>query len=149
MVYISIFCLLLDIIISSVHKGSLVTCVSQCWYYSKWLHYFLLAGAAFLMLLDMVTITPDEWQFLSFLSCAALVFVATAASYLDRSQKYVHSVSAIICAVCAITWASIVIPYALLGGILLIGSIFDKQHRLLWAELSAFAIAYIGVILLK
>lgn len=149
MVYISIFCLLLDIIISSMRKGSLVTCVSQCWYYSKWLHYFLLAGAAFLMLLDMVTITPDEWQFLSFLSCAALVFVASAASYLDRSQKYVHSVSAIICAVCAITWASIVIPYALLGGVLLIGSIFDKQHRLLWAELSAFVIAYIGVILLK
>ena len=101
------------------------------------------------MLLDMVTITPDEWQFLSFLSCAALVFVATAPNYLDRSQKYVHSVSAIICAVCAITWASIVIPYALLGGVLLIGSIFDKQHRLLWAELSAFVIAYIGVILLK
>lgn len=149
MVYISIFCLLLDIIISSVCKGSLVTCVSQCWYYSKWLHYFLLAGAAFLMLLDMVTVTPEEWQFLSFLSCASLVFVASAASYLDRSQKYIHSVSAIICAVCAVIWASIVILPALLGGVLLIGSIFDKQHRLLWAELSAFVIAYIGVILLK
>lgn len=149
MVFISILLLLADIIIASIYSGKLPTCVSQCHYINGMVHYFLLAGAALTMLIDMVSITPDEWQFLSFLSCAALVFVASAASYLDRSQKYVHSVAAIICAACAISWALIVVPYALSGCSLLIVSLLDKKRRLLWAELAAFTTAYIGVILLK
>ena len=147
MVYLSIAFLLLDILLASTKKKSLVTCVSECWYHIKWTHYTLIALAA-LMMLPMLDYTPDRWQFLAFFACAALLFVATAPSYLEKFEGRVHSISAIVCAACAIAWAVAVVPVALIGCVLLIIAAFDKKHRLLWLELSAFATAYIGVILL-
>ena len=148
MVYLSIIFLLLDVLLASVEKKSLVTCVSECWYQIKWAHYALLALAALMMLPPMLECTPDNWQFLAFIACASLVFVATAPSYLEKFEGRVHSISAILCAACAIAWAAVVVPVALIGCALLIVAAFDKKHRLLWLELSAFATAYIGVILL-
>ena len=148
MVYLSIIFLLLDVLLASVEKKSLVTCVSECWYHIKWAHYALLALAALMMLPPMLDCTPYNWQVLAFFACALLVFVATAPSYLERFEGRVHSISAILCAVCAIAWAVVVVPVALVGCALLIVAAFDKTHRLLWLELSAFATAYIGVILL-
>lgn len=148
MVYLSIIFLLLDVLLASVEKKSLVTCVSECWYHIKWTHYALLALAALMMLPPMLDCTPYNWQFLAFIACASLVFVATAPSYLEKFEGRVHSISAILCAACAIAWAAVVVPVALIGCVLLIVAAFDKKHRLLWLELSAFATAYIGVILL-
>ena len=148
MVYLSIIFLLLDVLLASVEKKSLVTCVSECWYHIKWTHYALLALAALMMLPPMLDCTPDNWQFLAFIACASLVFVATAPSYIEKFEGMVHSISAIVCAACAIAWAAAVVPVALVGCALLIVAAFDKKHRLLWLELSAFATAYIGVILL-
>ena len=148
MVYLSIIFLLLDVLLASVEKKSLVTCVSECWYHIKWTHYALLALAALMMLPPMLNCTPYNWQFLAFFACASLVFVATAPSYLEKFEGRVHSISAILCAACAIAWAAVVVPVALVGCVLLIIASFDKKHRLLWLELSAFATAYIGVILL-
>ena len=148
MVYLSVAFILLDIILASFKKKSLVTCVSECWYQIKWAHYAFIALAA-LMMLPMLDYTPDRWQFLAFFACAALLFVATAPSYLERFEGRVHSISAILCAACAIAWAVAVVPLALIGCALLIVAAFDHKHRLLWLELSAFATAYIGVILLK
>ena len=148
MVYLSIIFLLLDVLLASVEKKSLVTCVSECWYHIKWTHYALLALAALMMLPPMLDCTPYNWQFLAFIACASLVFVATAPSYLEKFEGRVHSISAILCAACAIAWAAVVVPVALIGCVLLIVAAFDKTHRLFWLELSAFATAYIGVILL-
>lgn len=148
MVYLSIIFLLLDVLSASVEKKSLVTCVSECWYHTRWTHYALLALAALMMLPPMLDCTPDNWQFLAFFACASLVFVATAPSYLEKFEGRVHSISAILCAACAIAWAAVVVPVALIGCALLIVAAFDKTHRLLWLELSAFATAYTGVILL-
>lgn len=148
MVYLSIIFLLLDVLLASVEKKSLVTCVSECWYHIKWTHYALLALAALMMLPPMLDCTPYNWQFLAFFACASLVFVATAPSYLEKFEGRVHSISAILCAACAIAWAAVVVPVALIGCVLLIVAAFDKKHRLLWLELSAFTTAYIGVILL-
>ena len=50
MVYLSIAFLLLDILLASTKKKSLVTCVSECWYHIKWTHYALIALAALMML---------------------------------------------------------------------------------------------------
>ena len=105
MVYLSIVLLLLDVLLASVEKKSLVTCVSECWYHIKLAHYFLLSLAALTMLLPMLDCTPDNWQFLAFFACASLVFVATAPSYLEKFEGRVHSISAILCAACAIAWA--------------------------------------------
>ena len=148
MIYLSIIFLLIDVLFASIKKKSLVTCVSECWYHIKWAHYALLSLAA-LTMLPMLDYTPDRWQFLAFFACAALLFVATAPSYLERFEGRVHSISAILCAACAIAWAVAVVPVALIGCALLIVAAFDHKHRLLWLELSAFATAYIGVILLK
>ena len=148
MVYLSIIFLSLDVLSASVEKKSLVTCVSECWYHTRWTHYALLALAALMMLPPMLDCTPDNWQFLAFIACASLVFVATAPSYLEKFEGRVHSISAILCAACAIAWAAVVVPVALIGCALLIVAAFDKTHRLLWLELSAFSTAYIGVILL-
>ena len=148
MVYLSLAFLLIDVLIASVLKKGLVTCVSECWYHSGIFHYFMLALAAVLMLPPMIGCTPENWQFLAFLACGALAFVASAPAYLEKFEGRVHSASAITCAACAIAWAFAVIPIALFGCALLTVAAFDKPHRLLWLELSAFATAYIGVIIM-
>lgn len=148
MVYLSLAFLLIDVLIASVLKKGLVTCVSECWYHLRWLHYALLLMAAIVMMPVMISHTPDNWQFLAFLACGALAFVASAPAYLEKFEGRVHSASAITCAACAIAWAFAVIPAALIGCVLLTVAAFDKPHRLLWLELSAFATAYIGVIIM-
>ena len=149
MIYLSIIFLLLDVLLASFVKTSLVTCVSECWYQIRWAHYALLSLAALMVMLPMLDCTPDNWQFLAFIACAALAFVASAPSYLEKFEGRVHSASAILCAACAIAWAMAVVPIALIGCVLLIVAAFDRKHRLLWLELCAFASTYIGVILLK
>ena len=138
----------MNVLLASIVKKSLVTCVSECWYHLKWRHYALLLTAAMTMMPVMISNTPENWQFLAFLACGALAFVATAPAYLEKFEGRVHSASAITCAACAITWAFAVVPIALIGCSLLTVAAFDKPHRLLWLELSAFATAYIGVIIL-
>lgn len=140
--------LVLDITLASLRKGSLVTCVSECWYQLSWVHYIFLVNVAMTMMIPMLCLTPENFKFLSFFACGALVFVATAPSYLEYFEGKVHSVSAIICAVFAVAWAVVVVPVALAGCVFAIPAMFDKVHRLLWFELCAFASAYIGVILL-
>lgn len=146
LIVISLILLLADIIVASIYSGKLPTCVSQCWYINGWLHYFLLAGCAIALMPKMISVTPDNYQIFAFASCAALVFVATAPDYLERSQKIIHSVSAIVCAACAIAWAIVTAPIGLFGCSLLILALVEKRSRLLWLELSAFATVYIGMI---
>ena len=146
LIIISLTLLLADIIVASLYSGKLPTCVSQCWYINGWLHYFLLAGCAISLMPAMISATPDNFQILAFASCAALVFVATAPEYLDKSQKIIHSVSAIVCAACAIAWAIVTMPIGLFGCSLLILAIAEKRCRLLWLELSAFATVYIAML---
>lgn len=48
--------------------------------------------------------SAETWEFLSFLSCAGLVFVGTAAAFKEDFVRQVHYVAAAICAVCSQLW---------------------------------------------
>jgi hypothetical protein len=54
----------------------------------------------------------SNFQFLSFLAPVGLLFVGTAPKFKDSMmENRVHSVSAIVAAVCSLLWVGLVTPY--------------------------------------
>ena len=54
----------------------------------------------------------SNWQFLAFLAPASIAFVGTAPAFLSSDlENKVHSISAILAAICSLAWVCIVTPY--------------------------------------
>lgn len=51
-----------------------------------------------------LTVTPDNWQFLSFICCAGVVFAGTTPFFKERFQGIIHYTSGIISAISYIAW---------------------------------------------
>lgn len=137
--------LIADLAVSSVINRSLVDCLSKCYYIIGWWHYLLIASSALLLLPTMLSVTPDSFKFLAFLSCASILIVGSAADYKGNANT-IHQVASYTCAVCALLWSMLVCPIALLA--MLISQIgwIDKERNLLWCEIGAFATVYCSVI---
>lgn len=118
--------------------------------------YYLLKdkGWIFQLILFLISIllfifwkTPDNLQFLTFLSCSSLLFVAIAPQFKLKLEGTVHYVSAIIWGITTILWIllmgywEILFIYFVLG---LIITIFYPKQYMLWLECSiAFSIIQI------
>lgn len=69
-----------------------------------WLFQVMMAFTAVILLPTWLDVTPDEWQFLPFLSCGSLLFVAVAPAFKLRLDGIVHYASAIVCGLSAVLW---------------------------------------------
>lgn len=114
--------------------------------YNKDVFTMCIGGAALLMFIPMMTVIPENIEFLGFLCVAALVFVSVAPMYKDQ-DKVVHKVAAytsgilgIICSF-ALCWQ---IPTILISIYLLA---FKKiKKRWFFAELTALISVYSSII---
>lgn len=98
--------------------------------------------------------TGSDFQFLSFLSAASLLFVAFAPAFKDSDiENIVHHVSAICYAVFAMLWIVLVTPYWYI--ILIVLSVFAmlaivtktiKSGYIYWLEIVAFISTFISII---
>ena len=88
----------------------------------------------------------SDFQFLSFLSAASLLFVGFAPAFKDSDlENTVHQVSAYMCAACAIMWIILVTPYwwiiLIILGIVIALAIATKTLKtsyIYWLEMVAF-----------
>lgn len=145
-IIISIIALLTQMTLASVKKGELITCISEGWYYIKWLHYALLLVCALSLMPYMISVTDENHQVFAFLTCASLCFVATAPDY-NGWEEEVHFLSAIACAFFGCIWATHMLPYSIFIGVAVASiSLFDSKRWLLWCELSAFTMVYSALI---
>lgn len=96
----------------------------------------------------------SDFQFLSFLSAAALGFVGAAPAFKSSSlENSVHQVSAYFCAACAILWIILVTPYwyviLIVLGIVTALAIVTKTWKtsyIYWLEMVAFVSTFITIV---
>ena len=96
----------------------------------------------------------SNWQFLAFLAPASIAFVGTAPAFLSSDlENKVHTISAILAAVCSLAWVCIVTPYwwsiiAFTGIVALAVTLTKtlKSSYTYWLETIAFASTFYSAI---
>lgn len=97
----------------------------------------------------------SDYQFLAFLAPAAITFVGTAPRFLDTDlENKVHSIAALIAAVCSLAWVVLVTPYWWLIlvwlGFVAIASVLTSTYKtsiVYWLETIAFGATFSSTIL--
>lgn len=109
-----------------------------------------------LMMPAWITMTEgSDWQFLAFLAPASIAFVGTAPAFLGSDlENKVHSISAIIAAVCSLAWVILVTPYWWLiliwTGFVALAAIFTSSYKsayTYWLETIAFGATFTSAII--
>ena len=96
----------------------------------------------------------SDFQFLAFLAPAAIAFVGTSPAFLGSDlENRVHSVSAVVAAVCSLAWVVLVTPYwwtiLIWLGLIALGSIFTSSYKtclVYWLEQIAFGATFTSTI---
>ena len=101
------------------------------------------------MLPAMLEVTPEVWQFSAFFCCGGIVFVASAAAFREQLTKGVHYFGAILSAVAAFIWCSIMMPPVAGAGFLACWALllFLHRHIVYWLEVTCFAMVFVTYIL--
>lgn len=117
----------------------------------RWLFTACLALAAFLLIPAWVEASASGTQFLAFLSCAALLFVAFAPAFGERQEGRVHTGAAIVCALSGLAWCCVAFPYSWIVPAACIASavypvVKSLKKWLFWTEMAAFASVYVSLL---
>ena len=101
------------------------------------------------MLPAMLEVTPEVWQFSAFFCCGGIVFVAAASAFREQLTKGVHYFGAILSAVAAFIWCSIMMPPVAGAGFLSCWALllFLHRHIVYWLEVTCFAMVFVTYIL--
>lgn len=114
---------------------------------------YLIVG---LMMPSWITLSEgSDFQFLAFLAPAAIAFVGTAPKFLDEDlENRVHSIAALIAAVCSLAWVCLVTPYwwfiIVWTMVVAIASILTSTYKtayVYWLETIAFFSTFCSAIL--
>ena len=97
----------------------------------------------------------SDYQFLAFLAPAAIAFVGTAPAFLcSELENRVHSVSAVVAAVCSLAWVILVTPYwwiiLVWLGLVAIAAILTSSYKtalVYWLETIAFGATFTSTII--
>lgn len=109
---------------------------------------------AFMMPAWITMSEGSDFQFLAFLAPASIAFVGTAPAFLsDKMEGRVHSISAIIAAVCSLLWVILVTPYwwtiLVFLGLVALGAFLTKTYKtsyVYWLEMVAFGATFTSTI---
>lgn len=97
----------------------------------------------------------SDFQFLAFLAPASIAFVGTAPAFKsDDLENKVHSISAIIAAVCSLAWVAVITPYwwmiLVWFGFIALASVLTSSYKsclVYWLEQVAFGATFTSAIL--
>lgn len=125
--------------------------ISDNYYVSRhrWLFTMVMWWIGLGMLPTMLDVTPAVWQFSAFLCCAGVIFVGAAAAFREQLTKGVHYFGAILSAVAAFIWCSIMMPPVAGAGFLACWALllFLHRHVVYWLEVTCFAMVFVTYIL--
>ena len=113
------------------------------------------AVVAFMMPAWISLSEGSNFQFLAFLAPMSIAFVGTAPKFKnDKLEGNVHSISAVIAAVCSLAWVALVTPYwwviLIWFGLIAIASILTSSSKtclVYWLEQVAFGATFTSAIL--
>lgn len=113
-----------------------------------WLFQVTLFSVAFLVVPTLIDKSSENTQFLAFLACAGLAFVAAAPLFKMELEGRVHYVSAAICCVGLVLWqvfnACWITPLLCFLAVL-IPMVKDKKY-MWWLEIATIVSTYVSLI---
>lgn len=124
-------------------------CISQTYYLLKNKDIFTwwIILVAFSLFPSWVEISPENYQFLPFLSVCSLIIVGICPKYLD-SDRIAHLTAASITFILSIIWSIIVGMYIIpIIFVVIILFLYNHKNLLFWAENSAFLNIYLSILL--
>ena len=116
-----------------------------------WLWTAVIASVVFTLAPVIISTAREGFQFLAFLACAGLLFVAGCPLVKDKGDMAyrVHCASAVVCAVSAMTLVALSCPWLMLGWLPWLAMFLwlTRRHRdwrtqIFWAEMTCFLITY-------
>ena len=103
----------------------------------------------FLMMIYLLDVTAGKWyQFLSFFSTSALIFVAFSPDYRQMLEGKVHAISAYVSAGASVLLL-VLMGFWYIPAITLTLAMKPVNNRTYWLEMGCFASIFITAILLK
>ena len=137
------------IYISIIYPKYKPSCISESYYLlkHKWIFTLWVILIAFLTLPSWLDASPDNFQFLAFLSSISLIGIGIAPRYLENDRK-IHISSTCFAALFSLIWTVITGFYILpiiLSIVLLILYIIKIPNILFWIETSAFLNIFISI----
>lgn len=121
-----------------------------------WLFCLMMYLVVALMMPAWISLSEgSDFQFLAFLAPASIMFVGTAPRFKDGDlENKVHTISAIIAAVCSLAWVALVTPYwwvmLIWLGLIALASIFTSSYKtclVYWLEMVAFGSTFTAAIM--
>lgn len=108
---------------------------------------------AFPLLIYWIEYSKNDWNFLPFIACGALMFVGASPAFKNYElERKVHSISAVICLVSSYAW-SLFFGSMYLGISFLILSIplyfIISKNKIYWIEIIAFVNIYTQLLLIS
>ena len=121
-----------------------------------WLFCLMMYTVVLLMMPAWIGLSEgSNWQFLAFLAPASIMFVGTAPRFKDSYlENKVHSIAAIIAAICSLTWVAIVTPFwwviLICLGLVALAAVFTSSYKtayVYWLETVAFCSTFASAIM--
>ena len=121
-----------------------------------WLFPLMMYLVVALMMPAWITMSEgSDFQFLAFLAPASIMFVGTAPRFKDGDlENKVHTVSAIIAAICSLLWVALVTPYwwvmLIWLGFIALAAILTSSYKtsyVYWLEQIAFLSTFTAAII--
>ena len=121
-----------------------------------WLFPLMMYAVVILMMPAWISLSEgSNFQFLSFLAPASIMFVGTAPRFKDGDlENKVHTISAIIAAVCSLAWVALVTPYwwvmLIWLGFIALAAILTSSYKtclVYWLEQIAFGATFTSTIM--
>lgn len=143
-------------LVIAISKVGIPTSISKTFYLLKqhkrsWMFQLSLICLGLFLLPGWIEASSDWSRFLCFLSAAGIMFVGSAASYLDFETGKVHIGATIIAAVASLIWTITatrlfwIIPIVCLVVATTI-IIFDRKNKIFYLECAAFLSAFLSII---
>lgn len=117
---------------------------------SAWLFQAAMAVPAMLLMPVWIECSSENLQCLAFLACGGLMFVGTAPLFKEEFQSKVDYAGTVIAGLATILWVCLSGMWYLPAVAFPIAVVIMLRYRkwLFWAEMAAFACAYVGVLII-
>lgn len=144
------FAIIAIYLIAYVITRGLPTSISVTYYHteSKFLFPAVIALSAALAWVPLIRVTPEKFQFLAFLICGSIIFVAASPAFKEELVGKVHTGASVVLGLAALAWIILTagIPYATIVGVII--GLVRRRNFVFWLEVGLLLDIYVSLFVL-
>lgn len=144
MLYVFCVCLLNDKYYNTLPESiSATSYLFRDNFSTTWPFSFICVASAMFIFPQWMMVSPENYQFLGFLSCLGLFFAGTTPLYREKFERKIHYISGIVSFACGLTWLILTGSWASIASIAVIGglpTLLDKEKYVFFFEVASYVV---------